>query len=433
MSQSTKSFFSEKREWSKVKDKILSSYLVPYFTKIGSTDKFIIYLDCFSGTGIYEQNISKITDTNDLPDYYGSPLIALAQYNVACQNKKKKIPVKFNFFEKNLASKLKDNIDNFDFKDYKQFSNQYDNFDIYFEANDSKACIKNTIDDLFNKHKNNKQYCVFCYIDPFGIKDLHLSLLEALASQELYSLELLINFNSHGFFRAACATKTIKIREKDLENEDPDLIEEKPLDISELSSKKGFELLDSIMGCRNWEYIIDSYKDKKIDGYKARVEIVQLYKNQLKEKLNLEYVLALPIKFKENGPCKYHMIFATNHEGGAFLMGKNMYKRKEFMAKSIKGNCRGLFDDIEEENEANLTKSNLYDIIKNNSFIGITKLFAKYYDIYGIPLCKMNTLVNELEKEGKIRIERTPSLTKTRKKSHFMEEKKKQKVKIVLL
>lgn len=38
-----KEFFDRKREWSTVKDDLLTYYLKPYFTKILATGKLIIY------------------------------------------------------------------------------------------------------------------------------------------------------------------------------------------------------------------------------------------------------------------------------------------------------------------------------------------------------------------------------------------------------
>ena len=47
-----KKFFDRKREWSTVKDNLLTYYLKPYFTKILATGKLIIYIDGFAGCRI---------------------------------------------------------------------------------------------------------------------------------------------------------------------------------------------------------------------------------------------------------------------------------------------------------------------------------------------------------------------------------------------
>lgn len=427
-SKSTDKFFQKKKDWSKVKDNILSSYLVPYFTKIGSTNKMIWYIDMFSGKGIYDDLVKRNFTADEIPDYYGSPLIALAQYNLACQKKRKKIDVFFNFFEKKYYSDLVENIENFEFDDLSSFDKNYITTDIYCENNDSKLCLKETVDDLFRENKINRNHCVFCYVDPFGVKDLHMSLFEHLANQNFFSLEFLINFNSHGFFRAACAVKKAKIRETVFE-EDSDLIEDNPIDIKNLNSKKCFDLLDSIMGgSKAWEKIIEDYNNFIIDGNEARDKIVLLYKNQIKHNLNLNYVLPIPIRFTKTGPCKYHMIFATNNESGAVLMGNNMSKREEYMRKKIEGCCCSLFEADEKEEEENIVKKNLLKLLNDEEEIFITKIIAKYYDKYEIPCCKISSLLKDLEKSAKITIERYPTLTKTGRKSSFMDEKKGQSV-----
>ena len=50
---------------------------------------------------------------------------------------------------------------------------------------------------------------IFCYIDPFGVKVLNSRLLDEFLKLDFDTVEMLINFNSFGFFRWACAHEHI--------------------------------------------------------------------------------------------------------------------------------------------------------------------------------------------------------------------------------
>ena len=54
MSKDNKDFFKVKKIWSVVKDELLACYLVPYFSKIMSTRKPLLYVDCFAGKGKFD-------------------------------------------------------------------------------------------------------------------------------------------------------------------------------------------------------------------------------------------------------------------------------------------------------------------------------------------------------------------------------------------
>ena len=47
-------FFEKKREWSKIKDKIVAYYLKPYAAKILQNQKPLKIIDCFAGKGKFD-------------------------------------------------------------------------------------------------------------------------------------------------------------------------------------------------------------------------------------------------------------------------------------------------------------------------------------------------------------------------------------------
>ena len=72
MSKCNDDFFDAKKDWSRVKDALLGSYLPVYFAKVIHTKKPIVYIDCFAGAGKFARG-----------DEDGSPLIALKERRTA--------------------------------------------------------------------------------------------------------------------------------------------------------------------------------------------------------------------------------------------------------------------------------------------------------------------------------------------------------------
>ncbi len=52
--KSESDFFKGKRPWSRIKDKVIGNYLVPYLNKVSKLPYKIVMVDAFTGQGIYE-------------------------------------------------------------------------------------------------------------------------------------------------------------------------------------------------------------------------------------------------------------------------------------------------------------------------------------------------------------------------------------------
>lgn len=46
-------FFKAKRPWSRIKDQVIGSYLVPYLNKVSKLGQKIVIVDAFAGPGIF--------------------------------------------------------------------------------------------------------------------------------------------------------------------------------------------------------------------------------------------------------------------------------------------------------------------------------------------------------------------------------------------
>ncbi|WP_165073090.1 three-Cys-motif partner protein TcmP [Desulfovibrio sp. ZJ200] len=401
-------FFISKNAWSEIKDRLLGRYIRIYFQKLLSTRKPICYIDCFAGKGIFD-------DGN-----YGSPLIALKARDDSLQYAKganKNGIIDMSFIELNHYTDLESNIYNY---------GNTKNIEIIAGKYEEK------IIDLLSRKVG---YNVFLYIDPYGIKALDYYLFSKFTDYKFNTLELLINFNSFGFFRDACRAMGVAT------------IDEVFQDLSELKeyaptrithSEQSKDLLSQIAGGDYWKNIVLSYNRGEIDGYKAEKILSNEYKKRIQKIFT--YVLDMPIRLKPRQRPKYRMIHACNHVQGCYHMAENMEKRKDELFLNIQqGSQLSLFDSCDQarpsiENEL-VTSKMVEDLIwkyllKVKCKINLTRLFADFFNENGL-LCNflmIRKAILQLEQRKKLIIERDPPTTSNGKKSTFLTESNKQKV-----
>ena len=180
MSKDNKDFFQEKKEWSRTKDALLGSYLKPYLAKILSSGHPLVYIDSFAGAGKYGDS------TN------GSPLIALDTVNSVLKITKtlgaSKL-IELIFVEKLHYEELCNNV------------NQYVRLNGGISPTTIQGCHE---EQLLKLLENKRNYNVFLYIDPFGVKQLDFSLCENLSKLGFGSVELLVHTDFLGGPVAHC-------------------------------------------------------------------------------------------------------------------------------------------------------------------------------------------------------------------------------------
>jgi three-Cys-motif partner protein len=132
------SFFEGKRPWSRIKDEVLSKYLVPYLTKVKKLNEDIILVDAFAGPGYFNDGS------------YGSPIILCQMAeNYAPKNSRVILVNKNKEHHEKLRSSLEDYIN-------KQIA-----FTILGSAKDLFCRLSNLLSDQ----------TVLLYLDPFGLED----------------------------------------------------------------------------------------------------------------------------------------------------------------------------------------------------------------------------------------------------------------------
>lgn len=412
MSKNNLDFFKTKNEWSVIKDRLLGCYLAPYFQKVLLTGKPIYYVDCFAGKGKFE-------DGND-----GSPLIALKIRDDCLRKtsrKEKQGAIETCFIDMNYAADLSANIERI------------------APSFDAPTIVSGKYEEnIVNCLQNKKGYNVFLYIDPYGIKALDAGMFDSFKALGFNTFEMLINFNSFGFFRDACRVMQVDCQNDTALQGLDELVEYDPTLVD--ASKQSELLLTGIAGGDYWKDITLDYRDRKIDGYQAEQRLSSEYKKMLKQRYT--YVLDMPIRLKAGQRPKYRMIHACDHEAGCFLMAQNMQKRKDELFINIQQQGQmsifnlGTFASSSVEGET-YTKDEIAGKVRNHiatmpQKVGITKFLASFVNEYGL-LCEFKMIceiLNEIASEGAIQIVRSPNKTQTGRATTFWEEKKDQSVTI---
>lgn len=406
MPKDNKDFFKTKNRWSEIKDQLLGCYLTPYFQKILMTGQPIFYVDCFAGKG-------KFDDGKD-----GSPRIVL-QVRDNCLGRttlgNSSGQIDTCFIDLNYTQELSTNISDFD--------------NNYGQPHVISGRYEDKIEGLLSEKRGAN---VFLYLDPYGIRALDSALFDKFESYDFYSLEMLINFNSFGFFRDACRVMKVDYKNDEALQDLDDLVEYEPTQVS--TSKQSADLLTRIAGGEYWKAIVTNYNEGRINGYQAEKRLSTEYKQRLRQRYG--YVLDMPIRLKSGQRPKYRMIHVCDHEDGCFLMAQNMQKRKDELFINLQQSGQLTLADFNStmtstaENELlslDEIKEKMKDHLKGfNNNVSITRFLATFVNDYGL-LCEFKMIYNileELKSCGIIDIERTPAFTSIGKQSAFWEESK---------
>ena len=412
MSKNNSDFFKTKSEWAVIKDHLLGCYLTPYFQKVLLTGKPIYYIDCFAGKGKFE-------DGND-----GSPLIALKIREKCLLQTTRKVKsgaIKTCFIDMHHAIDLKNNIDSIN------------------TSYDAPVVISGKYEEnIINCLQNKQGYNVFLYIDPYGIKSLDSKIFDRIKLLGFNTFEMLINFNSFGFFRDACRVLKVDFKNDIALQGLDELVEYDPTVV--VANNQSEQLLTSIAGGDYWKNIVYDYRDGKIDGYSAEQRLSNEYKLMLKQRYS--YVLDMPIRLKPGQRPKYRMIHVCDHEAGCFLMAQNMQKRKDELFINIQQQGQMSIFDIGTVASSSVegetyTKDEVADKVWNHLLsmpikVGLTKFLATFVNEYGL-LCEFKMIyeiLDEFVTTGLIRVVRTPHQTQKGRMTTFWEEKKNQFVTI---
>jgi len=261
-------FFEGKREWSKVKDKILRDYIECYLKTITYRRRPIIIIDAFAGPG-------RFGDGSE-----GSPLIICSAIRKT-RNRGSGIACLFSDSRAGHREELETCL-----KEYIHEGIAAKPLDEFTEA-------------LSRALEIGKGATLFFYLDPYGIKDLDFETMVQIYGRDTnQSTEVLINFNFRTFMRMSGNWS----------------YNESGSDIAGKVKEAKVETVNGVMGGDYWVGIIT---DPKLDKVEREDIVVGHYAARVRE--YFKYTYSIPVKeiedrggsVPEDDLAKYHLIFGT--------------------------------------------------------------------------------------------------------------------------
>ena len=272
MADNRDDFFNEQKPWSRLKNRILGSYLPPYLAKVARRSERIVLVDAFAGPGRF------------LDSSAGSPLIicktaeqfARGKYDAYFFNNKRS---HHEMLSSILAKKGLDSAR-----------------PIYGDAIEQ---LRRLVDGL-------RDETLFLYLDPFGLNCEFEILRPLLERNKRFSTEILINLHmpiSHRLgsrHRVRCAG------------------------IEDSRIQSYHDKLTRVYGGDYWEDIL-IWRDFETTKERER-ELVSSYREKLSSTGYLSFTGACPIHEKSDSATKYAMVFASPHQDALLLLNDNMCK-----------------------------------------------------------------------------------------------------------
>ncbi len=261
-------FFSEKREWSKVKDTILGAYVTCYLRTIQHRGRPIIIVDAFSGPGRFGDGTE------------GSPLIICGAIEKV---PKRGVGIACLFSDSHPAHRLALN----------------DCLADHIKNGIAGRPLSDFSEALSWALQVGIGSTLFFYLDPYGIKDLDFETVRQIYERDTsQSTEVLINFNFKTFMRMSgnwsYSDSTSEVVQK--------------------VKQAKIETVNSVMGGDYWLGIITN---PKLDKIERENTVVAAYLERVRQ--FFRYTYSIPVKeLDESGAAipvddlaKYHLIFGT--------------------------------------------------------------------------------------------------------------------------
>ena len=313
-------FFKAKREWSKVKDKILGDYIECYLKTVQRRNRPIIIIDAFSGPGKFGDNTE------------GSPLIT-------CRAIEKWVHgggIGCIFSDANASHRRA--LENC-LKDYIQ-----------------RGIAEKPLPDfpiaLSRALEIGKGATLFFYLDPYGIKGLEFQTVRQIYERDKdQSTEVLINFSFKAFMRMSGNWSYSDSASK----------------VADKVKKSKIETVDNVMGGNYWLGIVT---DPNLDKIQREDAIVNAYMDRIRQFFH--YTYSIPVKqvdeagdFPADDLAKYHLIFGTRSPKAVVYMNDVALNALEPYLQQFKDGL--LFDMTPERYEScsvGEVKSAIVEIVK---------------------------------------------------------------------
>lgn len=265
-----KTFFTGKRPWSKIKDKVLGGYMPAYLRKVGKLGRPILLIDGYAGPGVFEDQSP------------GSPLIMCAAAEQHANNQYNAL-----FFNHSPSH-------------HKKLEDILKKKSWYPQA---RAILGDSSTLLNLLSQQLRDHTVFVYLDPFGLKGCEFKTLEPFFTRSKnYSTEIVINISMPITHRLASANEVAKGQG------------------NEPKIKAFHSLMTSVFGGEYWKEIYFSDVKPEEKEFALMNRYCSLISNYL------PYTGSCPVREDSNSRIKYFITFASRHPDAMLLMNDEMCK-----------------------------------------------------------------------------------------------------------
>lgn len=263
-----KKFFENLKVWSKRKHRLLGKYLPPFSAKVASTtiSREVYCVDGFAGAAKYEDGSE------------GSPVL-MAKFSDVCSNWSRPVNLRIINVEPDSVT----------FQSLEKATQDWEEKGI---VENISSRFEDSIPTILSKIEKSP---TLFFIDPFGPTSVRFSNLIPILKRSPAITELIINFDTDGLYRIACAAISEKNNPK--------------------TAQTNAENVTSVIGSDNW---LKQFTASKLITEQGEEILLREYISNL-----CKYgftVVDYAIKEALNTKPKYHFIYCTRHKDGVYLM-----------------------------------------------------------------------------------------------------------------
>jgi len=381
--KTTDEFFTKKHEWSRLKDEILGTYLIPYLAKLGRAGRLVVVVDAFAGKGRFDDGEA------------GSPIIILDAITKT-RSSNPAASVEALLIEKKYYRELAKAV-----AGYPECRVLPGTYEPHVQA------LAVVLD---------RRRSVLLFVDPYGVKSLDFEYFRALAQRELESFELVLNFNTFGFLREGCRLLGIEGFDCGLDSTEYE---------NEPDSPNSVARMNAIADGDYWQAFLREYHERGSDIRPAELAFAQEYLHRLEGLF--AHVISIPVHEKRSHLPKYRLYFGTQHPDGLILMADKMSRVWKEFANRDRSGQGVLFEEIDFPDMSKLENYSLEDDILRLTAtpVELKSLLVQLFERYGITysLSDLRNRISELAvgEGAPLMIERYPPKTPKGRLSRSMD------------
>ncbi len=273
MTEIDTTFFSGKRPWSKIKDKVLSEYMPAYLRKVATLGKDILLIDGYAGPGEFDDNT------------HGSPLIM-------CEAAEKHVRERYTALFVNHNPAHHEKLDQI-------LTRQGWRSHATPILGDSSTLLNALAPHL----RDQSDQTIFVYLDPFGLKGCEFDTLKPfLTRSKVYSTELVLNISMPITHRLATSQAVARGSS------------------SNPRIASYHQRLSQVFGGDYWKEIYWS----NLGSEEKEMNLMDEYRRRISA--YLPFTGSCPVRESRRSRVKYFITFASRHPHAMLLMNDAMCK-----------------------------------------------------------------------------------------------------------